>query len=135
MNHPTVICILFAILFMSLASYPAADTSATDALVLSPQEMQLRDHLWEELQADGLANASSTLVIEFEYHDLFINEVIPEYSLMLKYQRLLSSYGLKSGPQRQIHLLEDGRMLIGDFNDWGDLLGEPVRLGLAVAAN
>lgn len=135
MNHPTVICILFATLFMSLAPYPAADTSAHDALVLSPQEMQLRDHLWAELKADGLTGAPGTLVIEFEYHDLFINEQIPEYSLMLKYQELLRSYGLKSGSHRQIHLFKDGQMLIGDFNDWGDLLGEPVRLGLAVAAN
>ena len=135
MNHPTVICILFATLFMSLAPYPAADTSDTNTLVLSPQEIQLRDQLWAELKTDGLASTYGTLVIEFEYHDLFINEEIPEYGLMLKYQRLLRSYGIQPGPQRQIHLFEDGQMLIGDFDNWGDLLNEPVRLGLAVASN
>ena len=120
---------------MSLAPYPAADTSDTNTLVLSPQEIQLRDQLWAELKTDGLASTYGTLVIEFEYHDLFINEEIPEYGLMLKYQRLLRSYGIQPGPQRQIHLFEDGQMLIGDFDNWGDLLNEPVRLGLAVASN
>ena len=133
MNHPTVICFLLTTLLMSMAPSPS-DSSRTN-LVLNPQEVELRDQLWQELQADGLARTGSTVIIEFEFHDLFINESIPSYNLMQKYQRLLRNYGLSSGPQRQIHLLEDGRMLIGDFNDWGDLMGEPIRLGVAVALN
>lgn len=118
---------------MSLAPHPEADTSSIQELVLSPQEIELRNHLWEELRADGLAS-NANVVIEFEFHDLFINEEIPGHTLMLKYQRLLRMHGLKSGPQRQIHINEAGQMVIGDFNDWGDLIGEPIRLGLAIAA-
>ncbi|MEL6969898.1 MAG: hypothetical protein AAFZ63_05660 [Bacteroidota bacterium] len=135
MNHPTVICILFSLLFMSVAPGPAVDTSAVETGALTPQEMELRDYLWEELQADGLAASNQAVVIEFEFHDLFINEEIPGYAQMLKYQKMLRSFGVTSGPQRQIHLSSNGGLIIGDFNDWGEMLGEPVRIGLAVATN
>lgn len=135
MNHPTVICILLSVLFMSLAATPAVDTSVIEAAMLTPQETELRDYLWEELKADGLTTANEAVVIEFEFHDLFINEEIPGYAQMLKYQKLLRSFGVTSGPQRQIHLSANGGLIIGDFNDWGELLGEPVRIGLAVATN
>lgn len=135
MNHPTVICILFSLLFMSMSAYLTVDSCKLNDWAMSPQETELRDRLWEELQADQLASAEQAIVIEFEYHDLFINEVIPEYSLMLKYQRLLRSFGVQGGPQRQVQLLENGRILIGDFDDRGQLMGAPIRLGLAVASN
>ncbi len=135
MNHPTVICFLFSVFFMSVAASPALDTSIVKASVLTPQEMELRDYLREELLADGLVNSNQAVVIEFEYHDLFINEEIPDYAQMLKYQEMLRSFGVTSGPQRQIHLSSNGGIIIGDFNDWGEMLGEPVRIGLAVATN
>ena len=96
--------------------------------------MVLRDELRRELVADQLVGNNEGVKIEFEFHDLFINEVIPAGGLMAKYQSLLRVHGIETGPQRQVLISPNGKIEIGDDDDWGQLLGAPIRLGRAVAS-
>lgn len=135
MNYPTVLCILSTLFFLNFNINDCPDCIPSDTFVLSIEETALRDELRTALADDQLAKSQETVKIEFEFHDLFINETILDMEMMQKYQMLLRKYGVAAGPQRQIHLLADGKILIGDFNDWGELLDAPIRLGAPIAFN
>ena len=132
MKYPTVLFFFSALFFLNFSNgCPAC--LASDTFLLSTEEIVLRDELRRELIADQLVGHQEGVKIEFEFHDLFVNEVIPDGDLMVKYQSLLRMHGIQAGPQRQIHLFPNGKIEIGDYDDWGQLIGEPIRLGKAVA--
>lgn len=133
MKYPTVFSILCTLVFLNF-SPECPDCVTSDTFLLSTEEIVLRDELRRELVADQLVGHHEGVKIEFEFHDLFINEVIPAGDLMVKYQSLLRMHGIQAGPQRQVHLYPNGRIEIGDYDDWGQLLGDPIRLGKAVAS-
>lgn len=133
MKYPTVFSILCTLFFLNFSN-GCPECVANDTFLLSTEEIVLRDELRRELVADQLVGQHEGVKIEFEFHDLFINEVIPTGELMEKYQSLLNMHGIKAGPQRQIHLFPNGKIEIGDYDDWGQLLGDPIRLGKAVAS-
>lgn len=100
-----------------LSSDPIEDTTL-------PRE-NLNKLLFCQLRTDQLIDANTQLVkIEFEYHDIFVNEQILSYELIAKYQQLLRENGIEPGPQRQIHLEANGKLLIGDFGQYGELVRE-----------
>lgn len=81
--------------------------------------------LFSQLLADQLISMETQYVkIEFEYHDIFVNERILSYELITKYQKIFTDYGIHSGPQRQIHIYTNGDILIGDFGQYDELLKE-----------
>lgn len=133
MKYPTVFCILCTLFFMSISHYTTSDSISADKIILTPTEVELREELVSTLLADQLIRQGEAVKVEFEFHDLFVNERILDYDLMAKYQNLLRSYGIQSGPQRQVRIGTDGSMIIGDFDDWGQLITAPIRLGNAVA--
>lgn len=133
MKYPTVLFFFCALFFLNFSN-DCPECVASDTFLLSTEEIVLRDELRRELIADQLVGHQEGVKIEFEFHDLFINEVIPNGNLMVKYQSLLRMHGIQAGPQRQIHLLANGKIEIGDYDDWGQLIGDPIRLGKAVAS-
>lgn len=133
MKYPTVL-LFFCTLFFLNFSNDCPECITSDTFLLSTEEIVLRDELRRELAADQLVSHQEAVKIEFEFHDLFINEVIPNGDLMVKYQSLLRMHGIQAGPQRQIHLFPNGKIEIGDYDDWGHLIGDPIRLGKAVAS-
>jgi hypothetical protein len=133
MKYPTVFSILCTLFFLNF-SHDCPECISSDSFLLSTEEIVLGEELRRELVADQLVGHNEGVKIEFEFHDLFINEVIPAGELMVKYQSLLRMHGIEAGPQRQVLLSPDGKIEIGDYDDWGQLLGAPIRLGGAVAS-
>lgn len=110
----------------------ASDTLPTTAITCATDNCKLtcefRQVLLKELHADQLvAQDAQHVKIEFEYHDIFVNETILDYEMIAKYQVLFRAYGITPGPQRQIRLMSDGNVVIGDFGLQNELL-EPVQL-------
>ncbi|WP_020536179.1 hypothetical protein [Lewinella cohaerens] len=133
MKYPTVVTILCTLFFLNFSN-DCPECVTSDTFLLSTEETVLRDELRRELVADQLVGNHEGVKIEFEFHDLFINEVIPTGGLMAKYQSLLRMHGIEAGPQRQVLISPSGKIEIGDYDDWGQLLGAPIRLGKAVAS-
>jgi hypothetical protein len=133
MKYPTVFSILCTLFFLNFSN-DCPECVTSDTFLLSTEEIILRDELRRELVADQLVGGQEAVKIEFEFHDLFVNEVIPTGELMIKYQSLLRVHGIQAGPQRQVRLFPNGKIEIGDYNDWGQLIGTSIRLGEAVAS-
>ena len=138
MKYPTVFSFFCAIFLLSASASPlAANTVANDLLLNDPTENvgdasvtanNFCHLLFTQLKADGLISAATEQVkIEYEFHDIFVNEQILSYELMAKYQQIFQENGIKPGPQRQIHLNKQGPLLIGDFGQYGELM-EEIRL-------
>ncbi len=133
MKYPTVFITLCTLFFLNF-SVDCPECVTSDTFLLSTEEIVLREELRRELVADQLVGNHEGVKIEFEFHDLFINEVIPTGELMVKYQSLLRMHGIQAGPQRQVHISPNGKIEIGDYDDWGQLLDAPIRLGKAVVS-
>ena len=130
MKSPTVI--LFYFFLASVLTLSAGPASAFQNSAFSPtpeiKELRgksLRQILCAQLRADQLITGEAQHVkIEFEFHDIFVNERILPYELIAKYQKIFTNYGIQAGPQRQIHLYSNGDVLIGDFGQYGELIKE-----------
>jgi len=130
MKSPTVIlsyCLLAALFYL----FPNAIEASPDLTPYPPVEISdltgknMSQLLIAQLKTDQLINTETQHVkIEFEFHDIFVNERILPYELLAKYQKIFTDYGIQAGPQRQIHLYTNGDVLIGDFGQYGELIKE-----------
>jgi hypothetical protein len=127
MKYPTLFSVLCACFLFNAGSYPTTP-AAKPTLSVNAEftTCDLHAVLWANLIADQLINNQDELVkIEFEYHDIFVNQRILSYELIEKYHQLLTHYGVKPGSQRQIHLYANGHLAIGDVNGRGQMLVQP----------
>lgn len=132
MKYPTVLSLLCAFCFISASALPLAaghptmtDPISCEANCTSPCNgtHSLQQLLFSELLIDQLIDGEDSIIkIEFEFHDLFVNERILSYELIAKYQQILYAHDITPGPQRQIHLHRNGRLVVGDFAPNGQLL-------------
>ncbi|MEM1216008.1 MAG: hypothetical protein AAGJ82_10005 [Bacteroidota bacterium] len=126
----TLIQTLFLLGAISLFTPIDSQANPLDSCPTAACEIKksFRQAVLQSLRQDGLIAAEAQHVkIEFEYHDIFVNEVILDYELIAKYQALFREYGIAPGPQRQIRLLSNGEIVIGDFGLQNELL-TPVEL-------
>jgi hypothetical protein len=131
MKSPTVFftyCAIFTFLHLfPFAANGMKNTKLTSDTIESEElvKKNLNKTLICQLLADQLITAETQYIkIEFEYHDIFVNEQALSYELMTKYQKMLMSNGIQPGSQRQIHLETSGSILVGDFGLYGELIRE-----------
>lgn len=137
-THPTMkaITTTFLLLMSTMLLFGKANHAPITICVACSNDSselisEFRQVLLAELRADDLiSNDAKHVKIEFEYHDIFVNETIIEFELTPKYKSLFERYGIEPGPQRQIRVLSSGEVVIGDFGLQNELL-ESVQLGFA----